>query len=74
MLDVAANQGGLELEHHGDTASGNSGRPFWGFWSDGFPYVVGTVSGHESRPDYNICAGGDPLSNLLNWARATWPL
>ena len=74
VLDVAANQGGLELEHHGDTASGDSGGPFWGFWSDGFPYVVGTVSGHESRPDYNICAGGDPLSNLLNWARATWPL
>jgi hypothetical protein len=74
VLAVAANSGGLELEHQGDTASGDSGGPFWGFWPDGIPYVIGTVSGHESSPDYNICAGGNPLSNLLAWARATWPL
>lgn len=73
--------GGLEIEHHGDIASGDSGGPFWGFWSDGFPYVVGTTSGHETiggpswtgGEDNNIEAGGNALSNLLHWGRATWP-
>ncbi|MFC4527073.1 trypsin-like serine protease [Dyella halodurans] len=80
VLDQDSDQGGLELEHHGDTASGDSGGPFWGFWDEG-PYVVGTVSGHEhvSGPswaggeDNNIAAGGSPLSNLLAWARSNWP-
>jgi V8-like Glu-specific endopeptidase len=73
--------GGLEIEHHGDIASGDSGGPFWGNWADGFPYVVGTTSGHETiggpswvgGEDNNIEAGGNALSNLLHWARATWP-
>jgi V8-like Glu-specific endopeptidase len=80
VLDEDSNSGGLELEHHGDTASGDSGGPFWGFW-DTWPYVVGTCSGHETvggpswtgGEDNNIAAGGGPLSNLLAWARATWP-
>jgi V8-like Glu-specific endopeptidase len=79
VLDADANQGGLEIEHQGDTASGDSGGPFWGFWADGFPYVVGTTSGHEiitgrGAEDNNIAAGGDALSHLLAWARSTWPL
>ena len=81
VLDQDSDSGGLELEHQGDTASGDSGGPFWGFWADGFPYVVGTVSGHEniSGPswtggeDNNIAAGGNALSNLLAWGRSTWP-
>ena len=81
VLDQDSDNGGLELEHQGDTASGDSGGPFWGFWADGFPYVVGTCSGHESvggpswtgGEDNNIAAGGGALSNLLAWARNTWP-
>ena len=80
VLDDDSSNGGLELEHHGDTASGDSGGPFWGFWDEG-PYVVGTVSGHETvggpswtgGEDNNISAGGNPLSNLLHWARSNWP-
>ena len=80
VLDEDSDSGGLELEHHGDTASGDSGGPFWGFWDDG-PYVVGTTSGHEtvSGPswtggeDNNIAAGGGALSNLLSWGRSNWP-
>jgi len=80
VLDQDSDSGGLELEHHGDTASGDSGGPFWGFWDDG-PYVVGTCSGHEhvggpswtGGEDNNIAAGGGALSNLLAWARSTWP-
>ena len=80
VLDQDSDSGGLELEHHGDTASGDSGGPFWGFWDDD-PYVVGTCSGHEhvggpswtGGEDNNIAAGGGALSNLLAWARSTWP-
>ena len=81
VLDDDSDSGGVELEHHGDVASGDSGGPFWGFWDDG-PHVVGTCSGHESvggpswtgGEDNNISAGGSALSNLLHWARANWPL
>jgi V8-like Glu-specific endopeptidase len=80
VLDQDSDGGGLEIEHHGDIASGDSGGPFWGFWDEG-PYVVGTCSGHETvggpswtgGEDNNIAAGGDALSSLLHWARATWP-
>jgi V8-like Glu-specific endopeptidase len=74
VLGDPADSNGLELEHHGDIASGDSGGPFWGFWDDGFPYVVGTTSGHDPNVDDNIEAGGNELSNLLGWARSTWPL
>jgi V8-like Glu-specific endopeptidase len=81
VLDEDSDNGGLEIEHQGDVASGDSGGPFWGFWG-GEPYVVGTTSGHEviSGPswvggeDNNIAAGGGALSSLLNWGRTTWPL
>ena len=82
VLDEDSNQGGLEIEHQGDVASGDSGGPFWGFWADGFPYVVGTCSGNEviggpswtGGEDNNIAAGGGALSNLLSWGRSNWPL
>ena len=57
----------VDLAHHGDVASGDSGGPFFGFWQgDPIPYAVGTTSGHEtiSGPswtggeDNNIEAGG----------------
>jgi hypothetical protein len=81
VLDQDSDNGGLELEHHGDIASGDSGGPFWGFWDDNFPYVVGTVSGNEvifgpswaGGEDNNISAGGGALSDLLAWARSNWP-
>jgi V8-like Glu-specific endopeptidase len=73
--------GGAELEHHGDTASGDSGGPFFGFWSDDpIPYAVGTTSGHETTgpswaggEDNNIEAGGSLLTQAIVWARQAWP-
>jgi hypothetical protein len=43
------------------------------FWPDGFPYVVGTVSGGESitgtgAEDNNICAAGKALVDLIGLA------
>ena len=73
---------GAELEHHGDIASGDSGGPFFGFWTgDSIPYVVGTTSGHEtfSGPswtggeDNNIEAGGGLMGLAVAAARQAWP-
>lgn len=83
MLDEDGDSaGGAELEHHGDTASGDSGGPFFGFWpSDPIPYAVGTTSGHETiggpswtgGEDNNIEAGGSLLVAAIASARQSWP-
>ena len=71
-----------ELEHHGDTASGDSGGPFFGFWADDpIPYAVGTTSGHETiggpswtgGEDNNIEAGGALMEQVIATARQNWP-
>jgi hypothetical protein len=71
-----------ELEHHGDTASGDSGGPFFGFWGDDpIPYAVGTTSGHETiggpswtgGEDNNIEAGGALMVQVIATARQNWP-
>lgn len=71
-----------ELEHHGDTASGDSGGPFFGFWAnDPIPYAVGTTSGHETiggpswtgGEDNNIEAGGSLMVQIIAAARKNWP-
>lgn len=73
---------GAELEHHGDTASGDSGGPFFAFWKgDPIPYAVGTTSGHETiggpswtgGEDNNIEAGGGLMVLAIAAARQAWP-
>lgn len=75
-------QNSAELEHHGDTASGDSGGPFFGFWDgDPIPYAVGTTSGHETiggpswtgGEDNNIEAGGALMVQVILAARQNWP-
>lgn len=76
VLDNDVDGDAMELEHQGDTTGGDSGGPFFGTWPDGYPYVIGTVSGGESfsgGEDNNICAGGQALANLINYWRANWP-
>jgi hypothetical protein len=62
---------GLELEHRGDTTSGNSGGPLFGDWPDG-PYVIGVHSTSFPGSD-SLAAGGRTMHELVSWARATWP-
>jgi V8-like Glu-specific endopeptidase len=76
VLDNDVDGDAMELEHHGDSTSGDSGGPFFGTWPDGFPYVIGTVSGGESftgGEDNNICAGGQALVNLISYWLTNWP-
>jgi V8-like Glu-specific endopeptidase len=66
---------GVELEYQADTEGGQSGSPVFA-WFDGLPSVVGTHSGGENNfgePRQNVAAGGAALTNLLHWARNTWP-
>jgi hypothetical protein len=78
VLDHDNSGDAMQLEHHGDSTSGDSGGPFFSFWPDGFPYVVGTVSGGESitgsgAEDNNICAGGKAIVDLIKWGLSNWP-
>jgi V8-like Glu-specific endopeptidase len=81
VLDSDSDGDAQELEHHGDATPGDSGGPFFGFWS-GAPYAVGATSGGESitgtpfgwwNEDNNIEAGGRSLVDLVLWAQANWP-
>lgn len=79
VLDNDVDGDAMELEHQGDSTAGDSGGPFFGIWPDGYPYVIGTVSGGEAitgggqDEDNNICAGGQALANLINYWRTNWP-
>lgn len=75
VLDDDADRHALEIEHHGDTSDGNSGGPLYGFWPDGFPYVIGAHSGYDAddREDNNIAAGGLAMVELIHWAKQNLP-
>ena len=70
-----------ELEtDNGNSSPGDSGGPFFAWWDDGFPYIVGVDSGEEeeyqfpfSSQDNNIAAAGSPMVGLVQWALANWP-
>jgi V8-like Glu-specific endopeptidase len=78
VLDNDVDGDAMELEHQGDATGGDSGGPFFGIWPDGFPYVIGTVSGGEAitgggQEDNNISAGGQAMVNLIAYWLANWP-
>jgi V8-like Glu-specific endopeptidase len=80
VMDAEAHTDALDIEHQGDSTGGDSGAPFWATWPDGFPYVIGTVSGGEivtdSRgtvvEDNNNVAGGNAVNDLIRWGRNNW--
>lgn len=75
IIDDDDDGAGVELEYRADAYHGQSGAPIFA-WFDGAPYIVGTHSGGEDNPGeptQNVAAGGSALTNLLHWARATWP-
>ncbi|MHA7145678.1 trypsin-like serine peptidase [Arthrobacter sp. TmT3-37] len=75
IIDDDNDGAGVELEYRADTEGGQSGAPVFG-WFGGSPDIVGTHSGGEDNfgePRQNVAAGGNALTNLLHWARNTWP-
>ncbi|KQZ70607.1 trypsin-like serine peptidase [Nocardioides sp. Root151] len=65
----------LELETRADIASGQSGGPLWGRWTNGGRQVIGTLSGREdnfAEEKNSLFAGGNGLSRLCRWGRDNW--
>jgi V8-like Glu-specific endopeptidase len=65
----------LELETRADIASGQSGGPLWGRWTNGGRQVIGTLSGREdnfAEEKNSLFAGGNGLSRLCRWGRDHW--
>ena len=66
-----------QIESDADEASGASGSPLWGYWSDG-PYAIGVHHGVErdgtiSGTEILSCAsGGDGFSAAAAWGRRMW--
>lgn len=65
----------LELETRADIASGQSGGPLWGRWTNGGRQIIGTLSGREdnfAEEKNSLFAGGTGLSRLCRWGRDNW--
>lgn len=67
---------GQVLETEASLNHGNSGGPFFGWFNDGQVRVIGVVSSETLfNGDFdNSLAGGENMVDLINWARANWPL
>ena len=62
----------LEIRHKLDVIPGQSGGPHFGWWSgEPWPRVVGIQSGQTAT--FNTCGGGDPLPEIINYARNVNP-
>jgi V8-like Glu-specific endopeptidase len=64
------------IDHDIDVIPGQSGGPYFGWWAnEPWPRVVSIQSGqqHNSPTGPNDCGGGNPLPDLINYARATDP-
>jgi V8-like Glu-specific endopeptidase len=65
----------LEIETKADIASGQSGGPLWGRWTNGGRQIIGTLSGREdnfAETKNSLFAGGNGLSRLVKWGRDNW--
>ena len=64
------------IDHDIDVIPGQSGGPYFGWWSgEPWPRVVGiqSIQQHNGPTGPNGCGGGNPLSDLINYARANDP-
>ncbi|MEP7267802.1 MAG: hypothetical protein ABI844_09265 [Saprospiraceae bacterium] len=62
----------FEIRHKIDVIPGQSGGPYFGWWdAEPWPRVVGIQSGQ--LPSFNTSGGGDPLPELISYARNTMP-
>lgn len=64
------------IRHQIDVIPGQSGGPYFGWWADEpWPRVVSIQSAHQwgGPTGPNTCGGGDPLSELVNFARNAEP-
>jgi len=65
-----------QIVHKIDVFPGQSGGPYFGWWSgEPWPRVVSIQSGQNlgGPGGANTCGGGNPLSELISYARSTDP-
>lgn len=64
------------IRHRIDVIPGQSGGPYFGWWDgEPWPRVVSTQSAHQwgGTAGPNTCGGGNPLPELINFARTDAP-
>lgn len=77
--ETSASLGGrssFRIRHEIDVIPGQSGGPYFGWWDgEPWPRVVGIQSGQNlgGPGGDNTCGGGNPLSELINFARGAMP-
>ena len=75
MEDDFEDDGGQYLETEASLNHGNSGGPFFAWFTDGQVRLCGVVAAGFSFGDDrdNAIAGGDDMVHLINWGRSNWP-
>ncbi|MEO8829025.1 trypsin-like peptidase domain-containing protein [Lapillicoccus sp.] len=75
MEDDYEDDSGQYIETEASLNHGNSGGPFFSWFTDGHVRLCSVVSGETSfNGDVdNVLAGGDDMINLISWGRANWP-
>ncbi len=64
------------IKHRIDVIPGQSGGPYFGWWdTEPWPRVISTQSAHQwgGATGPNTCGGGNPLPELINFARTAEP-
>jgi V8-like Glu-specific endopeptidase len=75
MEDDYEDDDGQYLETEASLNNGNSGGPFFSWFTDGNVRLCGVVSGgltFNGDRD-NALAGGDDMVHLIDWGRSNWP-
>jgi V8-like Glu-specific endopeptidase len=75
MEDDYEDDDGQILETEASLEHGESGGPFFAWWPNNDPRIVGVVAAGGSFGDDrdNALGGGPNLVDLVDWARANWP-
>jgi V8-like Glu-specific endopeptidase len=75
MEDDYEDDDGQYIETEASLNNGNSGGPFFSWFTDGNVRICGVVSGGLSFGDDrdNALAGGDNMVGLIDWGRSNWP-
>ncbi len=75
MEDDSEDDSGQIIETEASLNHGNSGGPFFSWFTDGHVRLCSVVSGEASfdGDKDNVLAGGDDMISLIEWGRANWP-
>jgi len=75
MEDDSEDDDGQILETEAGLNHGNSGGPFFSWFTDGQVRLCSVVSAEFSFGDDrdNALAGGDDMVHLIDWGRSNWP-